>query len=419
MTSTARWVTAITAAALIAGACAGDSTDAPVATLEALATAVPRATLVEELRLDAHTEVFSSLSRVEVGPRGEIVVPQPQDMQLLIYDDAGARVAAVGRTGDGPGEFRSLGHIGWVADTLWIFDGSLRRLTWLAPGGELLRVQALPQDLVLEDPDHDAAPAYVSLFTPWVVQPDGDMFDEVRATDMRDGVMVGIAPPVLARLPAGSRTTEVVARPPTYEDERWTMHVDGSYRLVPFMMPPWTAGSRDGARFASLHAEPFAGDAGAVTLTAHSTASAAAGFIRDYPFRGEPIPGSVRDSVLATFVPTGGPTRRGGASDLEPRFQAVARERMPAVYAPVTGFRLGLDDTFWLDLRETGEGRVTLILDARGEPIGAVLLPAHVVIRQASRTHLWVTERDEFGLNSVVRYRYRLSAVSDHLSADG
>jgi hypothetical protein len=38
-------------------------------------------------------------------------------------------------------------------------------------------------------------------------------------------------------------------------------------------------------------------------------------------------------------------------------------------------------------------------------PIASVLVPGGVLIRQASRDHVWAIHRDALGLTSVVRYR--------------
>ena len=94
-----------------------------------------------------------------------------------------------------------------------------------------------------------------------------------------------------------------------------------------------------------------------------------------------------------------------GPANLYQRRQEIARERMPSVHPPLTAFRMGMDGTFWIDLRETEEGPIALVLDEDGRPLAHVLLPPRTTIRQATRSHIWVTERNEFDLASVVRYR--------------
>src|SRR5262245_36167688 len=134
-----RWALWFVAVAL---ACTGDSPDAtgrgaPAATLDA--AAVPRASVTEDLRLDANREDFSVVRRVLVGPSGEIVVPLPQDRQLRMYDSTGVEIARVGRQGEGPGEFQTLTEFRWSVDTLWVYDNQARRITHLAGDGGLLK----------------------------------------------------------------------------------------------------------------------------------------------------------------------------------------------------------------------------------------------------------------------------------------
>ena len=92
-------------------------------------------------------------------------------------------------------------------------------------------------------------------------------------------------------------------------------------------------------------------------------------------------------------------------NELARRFRAGARARAPLVYPP-TDVTLGLDGTIWVELRRTDSGTPVHVLSEAGDPIGSLLLPVRSKrIRQASMTHLWVTEWDDLGLASVVRYR--------------
>ena len=52
----------------------------------------------------------------------------------------GAELAAVGREGDGPGEFRLIQGLGVMpGDTVWVYDFSLRRLTFVSPDAHVVR----------------------------------------------------------------------------------------------------------------------------------------------------------------------------------------------------------------------------------------------------------------------------------------
>ena len=98
--------------------------------------------LVEELRLDPTAEDFSVVSRVRVGPEGQILVVEPQDSRVRIYDSTGTPVVTIGRRGEGPGEFQHVGPVFWAADTLVVWDMELARGTYLAMDGTLIRTEA-------------------------------------------------------------------------------------------------------------------------------------------------------------------------------------------------------------------------------------------------------------------------------------
>jgi hypothetical protein len=362
----------------------------------------PRVRIVEDLRLDATVEDFSAFSQVFVGPRREIVVPLRQDMQLRIYDSTGKRIAAVGRRGAGPGEFQQMVIVGWAAETLAVYDFQTRRMTYVAPDGKVLRSTALPAALApLRSPGAEP-PGKLQFFSPSAVNPDGSMSGVATFSAAQQPGKYTWGERLLLRASAAGATT-VIARPPLIEDDRWYMTVDIFGNFVPFMFVPQTVFAGDGKRFAYLTVDIASREGGTFTASAFK-ANGDTMFVRSFPFRGVAIPQSAVDSALAAMIP---PPGRGteGPPDMAQRFQAIARQKMPPVYAPVQSIILGLDATVWITLRATPEGRVALILDARGTPVGSLLVPPRSRIWQGSATHVWMTETDTDGLSSVVRYR--------------
>ena len=108
-------------------------------------------------------------------------------------------------------------------------------------------------------------------------------------------------------------------------------------------------------------------------------------------------------------VPRGGHSflgrRTEGPADTPRRFQAMAHERMSSWYIPVETIMLGHDRTVWIGMRPAAEGRPYLVLNAAGDPVGTVTVPRSTRVRQARADRIWVTETDDDGLSSVVRYR--------------
>ncbi len=345
--------------------------------------------LVEDLRLDANAEDFSVIPRVYVGPQREIVVPEPQDSRVRVYDSTGTLMVTIGRRGEGPGEFQAVAPVFWAADTLVVFDMQLARATYLLPDGTPARTEAGR----FFRPDFGASGADSSFmfFTPEAVDEEGAMLGSAYL-NVSTGGRREPARLVVLRV---SRDGEphVVASPPQWDDERWGVTISGLTNSVPFAFQPWPEIAPDGSRFLFATADQSTLDA-TYNLTLvrpnHDTV-----FARSYAYAAEPIPDSAMDRGIAEMVPE---------NNLARRFRAQARERAPAVYPPA-GVTLGLDGTIWVALRPTEHGTPVHVLSETGDPIGSLLLPARSRIQQASMTHVWVTEYDPFDLASVVRYR--------------
>lgn len=340
--------------------------------------------LVEDLRLDANAEDFSVILGLYVGPRGEIVVPQQQDYQVRIYDSTGTQMAAFGRRGSGPGEFQHVGPGFWAADTLVVLDLELARTTHLLLDGTLGRTEAnrfWSPNFGAGRPD-----SMFYFFVPEAVDDEGAVLGPAYLLVRESGEHV-----VLRVTRDGM--PRVVASPPQYEDERWSVTISGLTNLVPFAFQPRTGIAPDGSRFLFMTA-----DQSTLDPTYDLTMLRPSGdtvFARSYAYGGEPIPDSAMDRGIAEMVPE---------SELARRFRAQGRARAPAVYAP-TDVTLGLDGTVWVELRPTDRGTPVVVIGEAGDLIGSLLLPIRSKIRQASMTHVWVTERDLFDLASVVRYR--------------
>jgi hypothetical protein len=364
----------------------------------------PRARLVEELRLDADEHDFPAVTRVWVGPRGILAVPIQQDMQLRLFDANGKAIARVGRNGEGPGEFRFMSWFGSFADTMFVVDSRLRRVTFIAPDGAVLRSTMhwmssnqwdtkLPADATMEQ--------RVAYFSPSMILADGSSIGGAglmprpgrEREPFQESVIVRVSPAGVVRV--------VSLQSPEGGDPRWAFALDGFGIAIPFTLSPTTVFSPRGDRFAHLWTAATSRNGGTWTVTAIRTDGDTI-FSRTFPFTGVPIPAAARDSA-ATAASSG---MREGPPDLPQRAKALMLERMPPVYAGVEYVVHGQDATIWVALRRTPEGTPVIALDGdSGEPLFQLLLPRGVRLRQGSRTLAWVTEADDDGVASVVRYR--------------
>jgi hypothetical protein len=367
------------------------------------------AKLTEDLRLDATAEDFPRVSTVAVGPQEQIVVLVPTENQFRVYDRSGRKLGTFGRRGAGPGDFRTPAMIGWVADTIYVHDPSLRRISWFGPDLKLLRTEPVPPSKVTGErtPEGNLSGSY---FSPYALLSDGSMLGTGSVSRSAQSGnpwqrFIGV------QAPSGDVT--ILPMSPNFEDPRWFMFYAGFSNAPPFTLRPQVAVALDGSRFGLMTVENGR-DGGVISVSTYSLAGWAGGrsienrvkleWSKKIPFKGEPIPGSVRDSALAAFIPPPGrPTE--GPADLPQRFQAIARERMPSFYNPVESLILGLDKTTWL-FRPTRNDRWSAdVYDERGNLLGRVEPPYKTRIRYGTAAHIWTTQRDEDDLISIVRYR--------------
>ena len=359
----------------------------------------PRARLVEELRLSAVSEDFPEVSRVNVGPAGQIGIPITADLQLRIYDARGRRLTDVGRQGGGPGEFFSIGPFGWVRDTIWIVDPKQFRTTFVGPENRVLRSERFPAGRV----DGVALGGEIESVAPLAILHDGSVLGQVRWVPRDERGTAGEPQQAFAVRHANS-TIRPVLRIPSGRSAPWSIATFACCTFyVPFVPRPLYAISADGQRLAELTVSlPTQLDGKYRVTLVQATGDTVFSTLHSY--RGEPIPQRAQDSALAVVVPAPGHLLNVPAN-LSERVRDEARARMPSWSAPMETLLVGLDGTIWVEFRPNREGRRYLVLNDRGEPIGEVLVPFATRVRQATRSHIWVTETDADGLSDVVRYR--------------
>lgn len=86
---------------------------------------------------------FQAIVDAERLDDGSIIVADALAAQLRVFDAAGRFVRAIGRQGEGPGEFRNLGAVWQYRDSIAAWDRALRRLTVFDTVGNVGRVTTL------------------------------------------------------------------------------------------------------------------------------------------------------------------------------------------------------------------------------------------------------------------------------------
>lgn len=357
---------------------------------------VPELSAVEDLRIDGHAADLVSIAGVAVGPDGTMALAQLDDRLIRFFGPSGNSLGSVGREGRGPGEFVNLFFLGWVGDSLTVYDSGLQRLTVLGPTGgfgRTVQITSRPR----AGPGVEALPTFTTASTVYLL-PDGRLFAELRSFPaLRD-------PPdeqraVFAHMDERGFVEKVVA---DVVERRPGVRVRSANQLrsaeFPFPNPPRYHLATDGSRVVVVEAALDGPDAGTYLVTA-ITVEGDTVLRRRYPFEVVEITTAYADSVIAA--------RAARMEERAPRLAAAYRREaeLPPMRPPVLSVLNGRDGTIWLRLASSSPGRRYLMLDADGTPLGAMSLPARTSVRVADRRLLWATVPDELGVQSLVRYR--------------
>lgn len=347
---------------------------------------LPTAALQEELRIDGYEHDLvpiggptSASEGIAVRADGAIAVRQRQDGVIRVFDADGRSVKVVGGPGEGPGEFSVLWRVGWLADTLWAADGRLRHMTLFGPVDSALNTFRLPGEAI---PSDELETAGVPRFPyAYVMErlPDGALLAQL-------GLSVGSDVPARfedrltwAVLDRDGVIRRIVATVPIGEVQLNTPR--GEAFALPFPNATVADASIEAGRLvfsaATLDGDPPFITTVALDLTGDTI------FSRRDPFEPREIPSAVRDSVMSRF-PRDLPT--------------------PTIFPPLDDLVIGNDGTVWLGMIEDETGRPYRVYEPDGAPLGNLVLPPGARLAAAERERVWVVEKDELGVESIVRY---------------
>lgn len=88
--------------------------------------------------VDTASGLIGAVADLHVAADGRVYVSDPQANGVHVFDASGRHVRTIGREGEGPGEFRRLGGLQTLGDTLVVVDGGNGRLQLLSLNGEPL-----------------------------------------------------------------------------------------------------------------------------------------------------------------------------------------------------------------------------------------------------------------------------------------
>lgn len=372
---------------------------------------LPEYTLEPTVRIgsvDDRESALSTVSLMAVSSEGRVALYQPQSSSVWIFSPTGERLATVGGPGDGPGDFRAVAGLGWRADTLWVADGRLFRVTFFGPDQDPPRViggAALRREGVSEVPFPSDDDLWL-LYRQWLVDPALRRYrQEIWSADM------------------DWRPVQKLAETP----EGWD-----DLRIV---LPNAGAPMRGEQPFSEQSIVAIAPDASTVTTVERNlsrrsgravrytvTRIALTGdtvFQREHPVELEPLTPELREAVIESYM-SAALLQRAAPSISVLRDAVVEALHLPDFHPPWTKAVVGSDGSTWLRGPDDRSGLVRwLVHDASGEPTHTVVvdraigawgdgnLGGPVVVMTADETGIWAVVQDELDIPYVVRYELR------------
>ena len=126
-------------------------------------------------------------TQIEPGPDSLLIVVDGS--RIFVLSRGGTLMNTLGRRGDGPGEFRRIQGVRFLPpDTLLVWDGNTRRLSWLGLDGRLLSSVTVTPPAAYGSP-RPGRPALWgdSLLIPWAA-------GMVRVADTPDSLVIAATP---------------------------------------------------------------------------------------------------------------------------------------------------------------------------------------------------------------------------------
>ncbi len=344
--------------------------------------------LIEEQEWSGETNLYTRITAVLPTGNGSILVAEPRERRLRVFDATGRLERTIGRDGQGPGEFVRLNTAGLLGDTLWITDLNLRRTSFFRTSGDLL--STLPWN-VLGASVGESSNLISGLFA------DGSAWGEKA---IGAGAIAGPElPKAILRLERNAALMDTLAVVST-EHTLFSV-MDGptiNFGPQPFADAPLVVGSASRSRIYVVGRSVALNRRRGLIRVVAVNARGDTAWARDFPYAPRPLERRVADSVLDR---THRSMRRSGAT-----LEVVRRVLfLPTNRPPVSAAIVADDGTLWLR-REAGQATVEYwVVSADGSLLGSATVASNISIAAANREQVWGIRSDADDVPSIVRFR--------------
>jgi hypothetical protein len=339
----------------------------------------------EILRIRGEDADLSTIALLAVSDKGVLAVAQRRERFVRLFASDGKPIATVGRSGGGPWEFQQLNALGWVGDTLWVADQSLKRITTFHASGAPGEMTELPLQLT--------APGITNMrfMFPSIAArlPDATLLVQASALALPEGAPKNPAmndPQWALRVSAAGAVQRIIGRDPpnTCQRERGENVV---VVLAPALCPRKVVATRsDGSRRVLLTTQTTTREVGTYQVLAVN-ASGDTLYSRTYSVPLTRISALSRDSLL------------GESGSL------LIASDIPAYFYPLQEAHLLPGGGVWIGLTSGNSAlREWRRLDPRGQPLPSVWLPRTARVLAVESRGAWAVVTDGSGFQDLVLY---------------
>ena len=363
---------------------------------------VQRLGLTEELRIPVKLPGGTRDILVAVGPDGRVVAaPRYARGEVIGFDSAGRALPWKIPTGRGDdAEVMWPSRIGWIAgvSTMWIADAGYEQVALVDAVGTVVKSVERPSWVHPTWAERRKYPVFGSMEAFAVYADESMLIMPSRDRSLLSTPSFDRSRPHLMRASFGGSIQRSIAALPQTRNSLALRAKGCAYTItIPFAARTYWAVSNDGSRVIIVTPGTDSGTVRVVSIAESGDTV----FSRLVP---QPVT-RIAPATIQNFLAG---VRSCGTFSAEEIRDSLAG-RMPAFAWYVTGVMPGRDRTTWIVMRAASDmssERTAIVLDDRGETIGAVTLPANETLVGGDRWHAWtIVPGGVRAPSAIVRYR--------------
>lgn len=346
---------------------------------------------------DAETGLTAVGGVIVEGDR--LFVSQPYERRLRVFSLTGDFLGFIGRDGEGPGEFRSVGGMGLHEGLVWVHDSNRNRLQYFDTEGRSVSSAPIRGHPALR-PDRVRVQGILADGSRLIRE--GKMMSELVESPLKPIPLFRFDPEGMLRdtVAMMAERTDIVQLSDGSESG-WT-----SFAILPKTesFGSLLSVAPDGSGFVVVHREAATGSGTHTFRVIRFDARADTAWAHEVPYEPVRVTDDWRSRRVADWM------RGGAGADISESRRRRAWEGIFGrleFFPPVGDVKLGTDGTTWLRLLTGVDSSEWRVLDESGRFIARVESPPPGSMEWVDAESLWLLEESELDVPYLVRYVIR------------